>query len=339
MTTIDTSPIDQQPRAEAPHEPPRRSRFFRLDNVSLLFIWAALVVVFGILVPETFLTTDTFRTILAGQAITAIMALALLMPIAAAQFDLSVAGAMGIGIVLVATFMSKMGMNPWTAVALTLGAGVCVGLVNAFVVVNLKVNSFIATLGTGSVLSALIQWITDGQQIVTGIPEGFVNVGRHEIFTIPASVFIMLGIAALMWYVLEYRQTGRYLYAIGSNTEAARLAGVKVNRLTRIALVCSALIGTIAGVVFVMRIGSASLDAGQPYLLPAFAAAFLGATQFKSGNVNVLGTLVAVYVLATGVKGVQLLGAPFWVDGLFNGLALIIAVALAVRSGQQKSLG
>ena len=80
-------------------------------------------------------------------------------------------------------------------------------------------------------------------------------------------------------------------------------------------------------------------DAGQPYLLPAFAAAFLGATQFKSGNVNVLGTLVAVYVLATGVKGVQLLGAPFWVDGLFNGLALIIAVALAVRSGQQKSLG
>lgn len=339
MTTVETVPTaDQANQDPARSQPPRRS-FFRLDNVSLLFIWAILIIVFGILAPDTFLTADTFRTVLAGQAITAIMALALLMPIAAAQFDLSVAGAMGIGIILVATFMSKMGMNPWLAVTLTLGAGVVIGLVNAFVVVNLKVNSFIATLGTGSILSAMIQWISGGQQIVSGIPEGFVEVGRHEILTVPASVYLMLGIAAVMWYVLEYRQTGRYLYAIGSNTEAARLAGVKVNRLTRIALVCSALIGTIAGVVFVMRIGSASLDAGQPYLLPAFAAAFLGATQFKSGNVNVLGTLVAVYVLATGVKGVQLLGAPFWVDGLFNGVALIVAVALAVRSGQQKSMG
>lgn len=317
----------------------RAKRFFTMNNVSLLFIWVVLIVAFGILTPDTFLTLGTFRTILAGQAITAIMALALLMPIAAAQFDLSVAGAMGIGIVLVATFMSKMGMHPVAAVVLTLLVGVCIGLVNSMIVVNLKVNSFIATLGTGSVLAAMIQWITGGQQIVSGIPDGFLNFGRHEILTIPASVFFMFIIAGVMWYVLEYRQTGRYLYAIGSNTEAARLAGVKVSRLTTIALVCSAVIASMAGIIFVMRIGSASLDAGTPYLLPAFAAVFLGATQFKSGNVNVPGTLVAVYVLATGVKGVQLLGAPFWVADLFNGVALIIAVALAVRSGQQKSMG
>lgn len=316
----------------------RRSRFLTLSNGSLIFIWVVLIAVFGILAPETFLTVNTFRTVLAGQAITAIMALALLMPIAAAQFDLSIAGAMGIGVVAVASLMSKLEISPLLAVAMTLAVGAVIGLVNALIVVQFGVNSFIATLGTGSALAAMIQWITGGQQIVSGIPEGFTQLGRQEVIGVPVSVFYMFLIAAVMWYVLEYRQTGRYLYSIGSNLEAARLAGVKVKRLTTLALVCSALVATTAGVIFTMRIGAASLDAGDPYLLPAFAAAFLGATQFKAGNVNVLGTLVAVYVLATGVKGVQLIGAPFWVDDLFNGVALIVAVALAVRSGRQKAL-
>jgi ribose transport system permease protein len=142
----------------------------------------------------------------------------------------------------------------------------------------------------------------------------------------------MLIIALILWYVLEHRQTGRYMYAMGSNSEAARLAGVRVSRLASLALVCSALLATIAGLMFVTRIGSGSVDAGTPYLLPAFAAAFLGATQFKDGRVNVLGTLVAVYALATGVQGIQLMGAPFWAQGAFNGAALIVAVALAARS-------
>ncbi|WP_028474033.1 ABC transporter permease [Nocardioides alkalitolerans] len=336
MTAVDT-PVEQTaPPSE--QDIPRTARFFTLSNVSLLFIWAVLIAVFGLLTPETFLTTDTFRTVLAGQAITAIMALALLMPIAAAQFDLSIAGSMGLGIVLVATFMAKLELGVPLAIGLTLLSGVVIGLVNAFIVVGLRVNSFIATLGTGSILVAAIQWISGGQQIVAGIPQSFTDLGRHEVLGIPMSVVFMVLIAVVMWYVLELRQTGRYLYAIGSNTEAARLAGVRVNRLTTIALVVSGLIASAAGIVFVMRIGSASLDAGTPYLLPAFAAAFLGATQFRQGNVNVLGTLVAVYVLATGVKGVQLIGAPFWVDDLFNGAALIIAVALAVRSGRQKAL-
>lgn len=336
------------PPAHAPTEPPppppspgaaqrRSGQLSRaVSNVSLLFIWAGLILLFGLLVPETFLTLDTLRTVLANQAITAIMALALVMPIAARTFDLSIAGAMGIAIVLVATFMSKLGIPAALAILMTVACGLVIGAVNAFVVVGLRVNSFIATLGTGSVLAALIQWVSGGQQIVSGIPQSFTDLGRATLFTIPLPVFYMLAIAALMWYVLEYRQIGRYLYATGSNADAARLAGVRTNRLTTIALLVSATAATVAGVIFVMRIGSSQLDAGDAYLLPAFAAAFLGATQFKEGNVNVLGTLVAVYVLATGVKGVQLLGSPFWVDELFNGVALIIAVALAVRSGRQR---
>jgi ribose transport system permease protein len=309
-----------------------------VSNVSLLVIWAGLILLFGILEPDTFLTTDTLRTVLADQAITAIMALALIMPIAARQFDLSISGTMGLAIVLVAIFMSHLGITPAAAIAMTVAAGLIIGAVNAFVVVGLRVNSFIATLGTSSILIALQNWVTGGQQITTGIPEGFKDVGRTTILTIPIPFFYMLVIALVLWYVLEYRQVGRYLYATGSNADAARLAGVRTNRLASIALMVSALTATVAGIIFMMRIGSASIDAGTPYLLPAFAAAFLGATQFKEGNVNVPGTLVAVYVLATGVKGVQLLGSPFWVDDLFNGCALIVAVALSVRSGRQRMM-
>jgi ribose transport system permease protein len=309
-----------------------------VTNVSLLFIWALLIILFGILEPDTFLSIDTLRTVAADQAITAIMALALVLPIAANQFDLSIAGSMGLAIVLAGEFMVKVDLNPTFAIVLTLLAGLLIGLANAGVVVGLRVNSFIATLGTGSILLALQQAISNGEVITSGISEGFKNLGRTTILTIPIPVFYMLAIAAVLWYVLDYRQLGRYLYATGSNADAARLAGVRVHRLASIALVVSAVIATIAGVIFLMRIGSTSLDAGTPYLLPAFAAAFLGATQFKEGNVNVPGTLVAVYVLATGVKGVQLMGSPFWVDDLFNGCALIIAVALAVRSGRQRTM-
>jgi ribose transport system permease protein len=307
-----------------------------VSNVSLLFIWAVLILMFGILRPNTFLTVETFRSVLAEQAITAVMALALIMPVAANAFDLSIAGSMGISIVLSTTFMAKTSIGMPLAIVLTLAVGLCIGSVNAFVIVVLGVNSFIATLGTNSILSALIQWISGGNIVTQGIPNSFINFGRNTLFTIPLFVYYMFAIAAVIWYILDYRKLGRYLYATGSNADAARLAGVRTKNLTTTALLFSASIATLAGLFFVMRIGAGALYAGTPYLLPAFAAAFLGATQFKEGNVNVPGTLIAVYVLATGVKGLELIGAPFWVDDLFNGLALIIAVALAVRSGRQR---
>lgn len=308
-----------------------------VSTASLLFIWAGLIVLFGILEPDSFLTLNTLRTVMADQAITAIMALALVVPIASRQFDLSIGGAAGLAVILVGELIVNAGMNPAVSVGITLVIGLIVGMVNGFIVVALRVNSFIATLGMGSILIAMQQAISGGR-VITSIPDSFKSVGRETIFTIPVPFFYMLAIAAVLWYVLDYRQVGRYLYATGSNPDAARLAGVRVNRLAAIGLAISAVVATLAGIIFLMRIGATSLDPGSAYLLPAFAAVFLGATQFKEGNVNVPGTIVAVYVLATGVKGVQLMGSPFWVDDLINGSVLIVAVALAVRSGRQVSL-
>lgn len=333
-----TAPLGTEPPTT--EDGAKRRRGFSmpsLNSVSLLMIWAAVIVLFGITQPDTFLTSRTAKTIASDEAITAMMALSLVLPLAAGVFDLSIGGIMGISVVLVAWFQAEAGIAPELAIPLTLLCALLIGSVNAFVVVKLKVDSFIATLGMSSILLAGVQWVSGGQQIVSGIPSSFTDLGRTQLLGIPMPFYYMLVLAAILWYITSYRQTGRYLYATGSNPEAARLAGLRTEKLKAISLMVSGLIAGLAGIIFTAKIGSASLEAGPPYLLPAFAAVFLGATQFRSRHVNVLGTLIAVYVLATGVKGLQLSGAPFWVEDLFNGLALIVAVAFAVRASRKRA--
>ena len=321
---------------------PKYRRLLKLpgiENLSLLYIWAGIIVLFGLLEPETFLRVQTVRTILANEAITSLMALSLIMPLAANTFDLSIGGTMGTAVVVAAWLQFEFSMNPVLAMSVTLGVGLVIGSINSIAIVKWRVNSFIATLGMSSVLVAMVQWVSGGQFIVEGISPNFKKLGTTKLFTVPLPVYYMLFVALILWYILEHRQIGRYLYATGSNLDAARLAGVRTDRLTVIALLVSASVATITGIIFLARIGSASLDAGPPFLLPAFASVFLGATQLKSRHVNVVGTLIAVFVLATGVKGLQLAGAPFWVDDLFNGAALIIAVALSGRAARRQRGG
>jgi ribose transport system permease protein len=139
----------------------------------------------------------------------------------------------------------------------------------------------------------------------------------------------MVGVAFVVWLMLEHTAIGRYIYAVGSNSEAARLSGVRTSRYLFGTLVASAFLATLAGVVFAGKIGSGSLTAGPPYLLPAFAAVLLGTTQVRPGRANVGGTIVALFLVAVGSKGLQLIGVPIWVSSLFNGAVLIVAVSLS----------
>jgi ribose transport system permease protein len=185
-----------------------------------------------------------------------------------------------------------------------------------------------------SLLVAAEFWITDGKQI-TEFNSTFLDLGTKPILGIPLPFYVMIVLAIIIYIVIEYLPIGRYLYASGGNAQAARLAGVRVNNVVFGSLVASAFTAGITGVVLAARIGTASPEIGPSYLLPAFSAVFLGSTQIKPGRVNVIGTLVAVYLLATGVKGLQLAGAPSYINDLFNGAALIIAVALAARSARR----
>lgn len=300
-----------------------------------LGVWVLIIVLFGILEPSTFLTGTTLKSVLAQQSITTIMALALILPLAAGVYDLSIGGTMGMTMMLVAWLQTSHHMGFVLAIVLSILAAAVIGSVNAFVVVKLGVDSFIATLGMGSVLDGLVQWISKGNDIIAGNPK-FLDIASAQIFTISLPVLYMLILAGLLYYVIEFRQFGRYTFATGSNPDAARLAGVRTNRIRALSLIICAVIAGIAGILFTSRIGSAAPGTGDGYLLPAFAGALLGATQVRPGRVNILGTLIAVYLLATGIQGLELEGAQVWVQDVFYGGGLIIAVAFAARAARMR---
>jgi len=308
-----------------------------MDRFSGLYLGLVLVVVYSLLESSTFFTLNNFRILLGSEAITGIITLGLMVSLICGVFDLSIAANMSWSVIFVG-YLQAHGV-PWgLAIVVSVLSGAVIGVLNAIVVTRLHVDSVIGTLGMSSVLAALTYWLTSGQGVTTGLASAFTTFGNYEIFTIPLPVYFFAVIAIALWYFLNYRPTGRYLYAVGSNMTAARLAGLKVMRLQWTGLITSATVASFAGVVFAAQLGDAPFNAGTPYLLPAFSAAFLGATQVRPGRFNVWGTVISIYLLAIGVKGLELKwpGAP-WISDLFEGLVLIVAVALAVRSSRRRA--
>jgi ribose transport system permease protein len=297
-------------------------------RISAAYILVLLIVVFGYLRPHTFLTRTTFTSLLSDQAVVALIAVALVIPLAAELFDLSVGGAAALASVVSANQAAEHGQPTAVAIAIAILVGLLVGITSGVLVSKFQISSFIATLGMGSILTAAANAVSDQQDIV-GLPHGFITLGVKQLFGIRWVVWIVLVLAVIVWFFLEHTPAGRYLYAIGGNFEASRLNGLRVDLLRIAALAACSTLCAIAGVLATAGITAGSSQTGPAYMLPAFAAAFLGSTQIKVGRVNVWGTVLAVYVLAVGVKGLQLMGAPFWLSDLFNGVALIVSVGLA----------
>jgi ribose transport system permease protein len=326
-------------RGEAAGSSRRRRRLdLHADKLSGVYLAAVLVVVFALWIPDTFATATNVRSVLAGSAITGIIALGATIGLISGAFDVSIAANMSFAISLVGWLQSAHHVNALVAVLVTLASGALVGTLNAFVITRLKVEPVIATLGMSSLLAAFAYWIAGGQTIIDGISSRFTKFGTGKYLTVPLPVFYLAAVALVLWYLLGYTPLGRYLYAAGANPAAARLAGLSVMRLQWTALVISGMLSSFAGIVLTMQLGASSFGAGDSYLLPAYAAAFLGSTQIKPGRFNVLGTLVALYLLAIGVKGLQLRYPSLpWIADLFQGLALIIAVALGVIARRKRA--
>ncbi|WP_170860952.1 ABC transporter permease [Trujillonella endophytica] len=309
----------------------------QLNKFSGLLILAALIIVFGLLRPETFLTLANARSILATQAIVAVLAIGLLFPLAAGAFDLSAAQNLGFSAVLCGVLLTKQDLPVPLAILVTLVVGGVIGAFNGFLVAVIGIDSFIATLGTTSLLLAGSQILAEGA-FIGPLDDSFLAITDQKVFTLPIIVLYVAVLALLAWYVIEHSPLGRRIYATGANPEAAHLSGVATKRLVFFSLVTSAVVASAAGVLLASTLGSVSESIGPEYLLPAFAAVFLGTTQLKPGRFNVGGTLIAILLLGTGVAGLQLLGAPIWVTALFNGIALIVAVGavLMVKRVQER---
>ena len=304
----------------------RRALSFR--NISAIYIFVAMFIVFSIWVPDTFLTSGTWRSLLTSNAITCIVAIGLCVPLAAGVFDLAVGTEVGLGAVLVAWLLAMKHVSVPVGIVLTLGAGAMIGVVIWGLIVRLRIPSFIATLGISSILLALIAWISNSQQILN-LPASFQKISTNDLFGVAYPVYFMVVVAFIVWYLLERTPVGRRVYATGGNIEAAALAGVRTSRIVLFATITCGVISALAGLLESAQLGTGDPTIGPGYLLPAFAAVSLGSTQFRGGRINVWGTVLAAYVLATGVTGLQLAGAPIWIPNLFNGVALLLAVGLA----------
>jgi ribose transport system permease protein len=298
-------------------------------RASALYVFAALFLLFALWVPDTFLTKATWTSLLDSQALIALAAVGLMIPLSAGVFDFAIGAEVGFGAIFVAYLLTSGHMDIVPAIGLTLVAGVIIGIINGLLVTKLNIDSFIATLATSSILYAMIAWVSNSQQIL-GLSTSFQGLGQStSVFGVENPVWIMLVVALVVWYVLERTPVGRRIYATGGNPDSARLSGVKTMKLVRISFIVSASVGVATGILLSSQLATGDPTVGPGYLLPTFSAAFLGSTQFRGGRFNVWGTVIAVYVLATGVKGLQLAGAPLWIPDLFNGVALIIAVGLA----------
>ena len=357
VTTTDTAAIDPTAAGEgsattAHDSAPRRvwSHRLGLDRFSALYLWALFMIFFGITQTSTFLSWNgSIKLVLTEKAVVGVLAIAFLIPLTTDTFDLSVGHMMSFSLVIV-TALSKDTSTP-EIVSMTIAILACAlaGFISGFVVVKLRVNSFITTLGMSQLLAGIVLKISGNRQITEAFSDSYRNIGRDSLgellhidppgwlgypFELPMYLWYLVLLAGAAWFVLEHTPLGRYLFATGGNREAARLSGVSTDLLTWSSLVASAVVAGFAGIIWSWKVGNFANSVGPSYLFPAVAAVFFGASQLR-GRPNVWGSLIAVYALAFGVKGLQLTFAneTFWIEPVFEGLTLGVAVALAARHG------
>jgi ribose transport system permease protein len=307
-----------------------------VERFGLLVAWVAIIVFFSVLKPDVFLTEANFSTIFGSQAILAILALSLLIPLTAGDYDLSVAGVLSVSAMTVAVLNAEHGVPLGVALLAAVAAGALVGVVNGLFVVGVGVDPFIVTLGTGTVLNGLVLWLS-GSETISGVSPTLVDaVIGTKFLGVAMGFWYGVVLCAVLWYLFEFTALGRRLLFVGQGRRVATLSGFNVGRLRWGAFIASGTLAACAGVVYAGTLGGADPSSGPSFLLPAFAAAFLGATAIVPGRFNPWGSLAAVYFLVTGITGLTILGADSFVQDIFYGTALVVAVALSHLARRRK---
>jgi ribose transport system permease protein len=309
------------------------------ERYALVAVVIALAVFFS-LWPQsshTFPTALNLRILAANQAVTVLLALAVLLPLVAGHFDFSVGAVAASSSVICAGLMQNDKAPLAGAIVAALGAGAAVGLFNGVAVAYLQVNAFVSTLAVATLLGGFIQWYTHGQAISNGIASSLIEFGSGTWFGVPEPIVVVAVVAVAAWYLLSQTPFGRSLYALGENRRAAKLVGIPTRGYTLVAFVVAGLLASVSGIILTARTAGATADNGTTMLFPALAAVFLGATAIRPGRFNVWGTIFGVSLVAISVSGLTLAGAKDWVEPVFNGGALAVAVGLSTylrrRSG------
>jgi len=300
------------------------------ERVALIVVVLVLIGMFSLMpaTSETFLSLENFQGLALTQSVIAIAALAATIPLVAGQFDVSVGPVLGMTSVLVGVLTVQQRMPVPLAVLISILAGGIVGAVSGLVIAYVRANSFIITLATGTFISGLVTLFTNNQ-IITDAPPSLVTFGTGVWLGLPWLGWSVICVAVLASLFLRYTVVGRRFALVGSNRNAARIVGVHVEWTTFLTFVISGLISGFSGVLLFAQTGAANPQIGAGYTLPALAAAFLGATCIRPGQFNIPGTLVGVLFVAVAVDGLTLAGAADWVQPVFDGAGLLIAVAIS----------
>lgn len=317
-----------------------RGRDIFTDSVSKFALVGVLVllwIVFSVVNPAVFATVANLQTILSVQATTGLVALAVVVPMVAGHFDLSTGFQLGLAQSLGAVLVIKNGWPPLLAIVVVIAVGIVIGIINGQLVTRLGLPSFTTTLGTGMLVLGLTELLTNNQVITGPAPAWFLDLGRERVAGVPLPFLYLFVAAVLLFILLELTVWGRRSYAVGANPIAAKLSGINADRQVRQSFTIAGFLCAVAGCISLMSLGGSSPVIGLGSLLPAFAAAFLGATAFRPGRYNVAGTVVAVYVIGVGITGLNQLGAAVFIQDVFNGAALLVAVIISTVARRRRT--
>jgi ribose transport system permease protein len=320
--------------AEAPpaeRRPGRESTVITLlERYGLVLLFIVVAIVFSILRPNTFGTYANWSGIGVSGSVLAVAALALIVPLVAGRFDISVGANVGLSAIVAASAMSRHDLPLIVAVLAGILCGAIIGTINGILVAYLGVNSIIGTLGVSIVIGGVVNAYTGGIPLSSGLSPTLTELSIRAFAKIPVLFLIMLVVAVVAWFILRQTPYGRYLQGVGSNLNAARLTGIRVNRIVLGSFVLAGALAGVAGVLQIAAQGNADPQVGTiTFILPALAAAFLGATTVRPGTYNVFGTVIALYFLQMVVSGLALVGAAPWATDVFNGAAVIVAIVIA----------
>lgn len=328
--TMEHLDAEKAPAGAAPEQSgiasEQRARRWNGANWVLVMILLGLFLLCLLTIPQ-FRSWGLIAGMLNSQSLILLLALVATVVLRTGGFDLSVAQSM-VASAAVTIVLSKAGIPLPVAILAALLLGVLVGVVNAFFVVKVGVDSFVTTLGSYSALAGFCYFVT-GSSIVSGAPTELVSLIRAPILGIPTATWLAWLLAIALWYVYERTPLGRFMLFIGGNPAAARLAGIRVDRIRVGAYLVSGLLAALVGLVFLGWFGSVDPGVGSQFMLQPLAAAFLGTTAVVLGRFNAFGTVIAVYLLIVGITALQVLGAQTWVTNVFYGVALMVAVAAA----------
>ncbi|HWU61746.1 MAG TPA: ABC transporter permease [Ensifer sp.] len=316
----------------------RRHLLRLFERYALLLVWAFIIALFSLAMPSSFFTWGNFSIMFASYSPAALLALAIIVPLTAGDYDLSVGATLTLSASTIGVLNVWHEMPILLVLLIVILMGVVIGLLHALFIIYFRVPSLVVTLGSTSLMSGIVQWITNSSTI-GGIDNGLIMAAvGYRLFGVPYAFYYAILAALIMWYIFDYMPLGRRLLFVGRGREVARLNGISVDKVRVGALVMSAVLASAAGILYAGVLGSADPYSGLNFLLPAFAAAFLGATTIQPGRFNPWGAIVAVYFLATGITGLSMLGIPLWVTNVFNGGALILAVTISqITRGREAS--